>query len=73
MTGCICIAASAQLPCTELYELIKKLLSDSTDYENVGDWGVGQSKKFSIKWQTDQIEISDATSINFYRFGTADI
>jgi hypothetical protein len=72
----ICCAAagvSAQSPKTELYDFIKKLLTDSTGYENVGDWGVGQPKKSPIKWQADRLEMSDDTSINFFRRGTADI
>lgn len=63
----------AQPPKTELYDLIKKLIPDSTGYENVGDWAVGEPKKFPIKWQTDRIEMSDDTSINFYRRGMMDI
>lgn len=67
------VTASAQSTKTELYDLIKKLLTDSTGYENVADWAVGQSKNFPVKWQTDRIEMSDDTSINFFRRGTADI
>lgn len=66
-------AVSAQSTKTELYDLIKKLLSDSTGYENVGDWAVGNPKKFPVKWKEDRIEMSDDTSINFYRMGTANI
>lgn len=66
-------AASAQAAKTELYDLIKKFLYDSTGYENVGDWAVGNPKKFPVKWQADKIEMSDDTSINFYRRGIADI
>jgi len=67
------ITASAQSPKTELYDLIKKFLNDSTGYENVGDWSVGQPKKFPVKWKADKLEMSDDTSINFFRQGTADI
>lgn len=63
----------AQSPKTELYDLIKKLLTDSTGYENVGDWAVGTPKKFPVKWKTDRIEMSEDTSINFFRMGTAAI
>lgn len=70
--GCIA-TASAQSAKTELYDLIKKLLYDSTGYENVGDWAVGQPKKFPVKWNEDRIIMSEDTSINFYRMGTADI
>lgn len=71
--SCSTVAVSAQTPKTELYDLIKKLLYDSTGYENVGDWAVGQPKKFPVKWAEDRIIMSDDTSINFYRMGTADI
>ena len=65
-----CIAfASAQAPKTEAYDLIKKLMYDSTGYESVGDWAVGEPKTFPVKWQADRIEMSDDTSINFFRRG----
>jgi hypothetical protein len=67
------LTASAQTPRIELYDLIKKLLTDSSGYENVGDWGVGSSKNSPIKWKNDQLEMSDDTAINFFRMGTADI
>jgi hypothetical protein len=70
---CSSIVATAQSSKTELYDLIKKLLTDSTGYENVGDWAVGQPKKFPVKWKADKIEMSPDTSINFFRMGTADI
>ncbi len=73
LISCTTLCAAAQSPKTELYDLIKKLLSDSTGYENVGDWTVGQPKKSSIKWMNDRIEMSDDTSINFFRKGTVDI
>jgi hypothetical protein len=63
----------SQSPKTDLYDFIKKLITDSTGYENVGDWAVGNPKKFPVKWNADKIEMSDDTSINFYRRGTADI
>ena len=71
--SCNVLTVSAQSTKTELYDLIKKLLTDSTGYENVGDWAVGQPKKFPVKWQADKLEMSEDTSINFYRQGTADI
>ena len=71
--GCSSFTASAQLPKTELYDLIKKLLTDSTGYDNVGDWSVGKPKKFPVQWKDDKLEMSADTSINFYRMGTVDI
>lgn len=66
-------AVFAQAPKTDLYDLIKKLIPDSSEYETVGDWAVGNPKKYPVKWNADKIEMSDDTSINFYRKGTADI
>jgi hypothetical protein len=65
--------AYAQSPKTELYDLIKKLMTDSSTYESVGDWAVGEPKKFPITWQADKLIMSEDTSINFYRLGTAAI
>lgn len=70
---CSALYVSAQPPKTELYEFVKKLVTDSTGYENVGDWAVGEPKKFPVKWKADNIEISQDTAINFYRLGTANI
>ncbi len=71
--GCSAFTATAQSATTELYDLIKKLLTDSTGYENVGDWSVGKPKNFPVKWKEDRVEMSDDTSINFFRNGTAAI
>jgi hypothetical protein len=70
---CGAITVPAQSVKTELYDLIKKLLVDSSGYENVGDWAVGSPKKFPVKWKADKIEMSDDTAINFFRMGTAEI
>jgi len=70
---CMAIAAAAQAPKTELYDLIKKIAYDSTGYENVGNWAVGAPKTFPVKWQDDKITMSDDTAINFFRRGTANI
>jgi len=67
------INVSAQSTQTELYDLIKKLVTDSTGYENIGDWAVGKPKKYPVQWKADKIEMSNDTSINFYRMGSADI
>ena len=61
--------AVAQTAKTEMYDLVKKLLDDSTGYENVGDWAV----KIPVKWKSDELKMSDDTAINFYRLGIADI
>ena len=73
MFSCCCLSTSAQSPKTELYDLLVKLMYDSTGYENVGDWAVGKPKKFPIKWNADRLEMSDDTSINFFRKGTVDV
>lgn len=65
--------AKAQQSKVELYDLLKKFMYDSTGYTNVGDWAVGNAKKFPVKWKEDRIIMSDDTSINFYRTGSADI
>jgi hypothetical protein len=69
----ILFPASAQTGKTELFDLIKKLLYDSTGYENVGDWSVANEKKYPVKWKSDRLEMSPDTAINFYRLGTVDI
>lgn len=71
--NCLIGGLAAQPAKTEMYELIKKLLYDSTGYENVGDWSVGSSKNFPVTWKTDHIEMSDDTSINFFWLGSASI
>jgi len=71
--GCSNIVAFSQTTKTELYDLIKKMIPDSTGEVNVGEWGVGEPKKFPIKWKGENIIMSDDTSINFYRLGTVDI
>lgn len=58
---------------TQLYDLVKKLLYDSTGYENVGDWAVGAPRTYPVSWKADRIEMSDDTSINFFRQGTAQV
>ena len=60
----------AQAPAIELYDVVSKLLTDSTGYENLGDWAVGKPKKYPVQWRADKIEMSNDTSINFYRTGT---
>ena len=63
----------AQAPKTELFDFIKKFITDSTGYATAGDWAVGQPKKYPVIWKADRIEMSEDTSINFYRLGTANI
>ncbi len=70
---CSSTFVTAQSTKTELYNLLKKFFLDSTGYENVGDWAVGVPKKFPVKWKEDRVIMSDDTSINFYRTGTADL
>ena len=63
----------AQSSKIELYNLVKQFLYDSSGFENVGDWGVGHPKKYTVNWKADKLEMSPDTSINFYRLGTADV
>ncbi len=69
---CQCIVRSQTMK-TELYDLVKKLLFDSTGYENVGEWAVGQPKKFPVTWKEDALTMSADTSINFFRTGTVNL
>lgn len=71
--ACLIQTVSAQSAKTELYDLVKKLLTDSTGYENVGNWAVGKPKMFPVRWKEDRLIMSEDTSINFYRMGTVDI
>ena len=71
--GCFTTTSLAQPVKTALYDLVKKLIPDSTGYENVGDWAVGKPKKFPVKWKEDRLIMSEDTSINFYRMGNVDI
>lgn len=61
----------AQSPKTDIYDFIKGFLYDSTGYENIGDWAVGIPKKYPVVWKADKIEMSNDTSINFFRMGAA--
>ncbi len=58
---------------TELYDLVKKFMADSTGYGSFGDWAVGSPKTYPVKWQEDRVTMSDDMKINFFRNGTADI
>lgn len=71
--SCCCPALQAQSVKTDIYDLIKKLLTDSSGYPNVGDWDVSVSNKIPIKWKGDRLEMSDDTSINFFMLGTIDL
>ncbi len=73
LISCVTATVNAQTGKAELYDVIKRLLTDSTGYENVGDWAVGNPKRFPVKWKEDRLIMSEDTSINFYRMGTADI
>lgn len=65
--------ANAQASQTTLYNLVKQFAYDSTGYTNVGDWAIGKPKRFPVKWKADRIEMSEDTSINFFREGTVSI
>lgn len=57
---------------TELSTLVTKLITDSTGFENVGDWAVGNATKYPVMWKTDVV-MSDDPSINFYRSGLSSV
>ena len=58
---------------TELFDLIKIFVQDSSEYPTTGDWAVGEPKTFPVQWESDRIIMSDDLKINFYRNGTANI
>lgn len=58
---------------TELFDLIKKFIPDSSDISDVGDWSVGKPSAFPVKWDADRVEMSDDLKINFFRKGSANI
>lgn len=70
---CFTALVNGQVSQTNLYDLIRSLLYDSTGYENVGDWGVGAPDKFPVKWEADRIEMSEDSSVHFYRAGIAQV
>jgi hypothetical protein len=57
---------------TELSTLITKLITDSTGFENIGDWAIGNATKYPVTWKTDLV-MSDDPSINFYRSGLSSV
>jgi hypothetical protein len=57
----------------ELFDLVKKLVQDSSEFSDVGDWAVGSPSTYRVKWQSDRIIMSDDIKINFFRKGSADI
>ncbi|HXS54606.1 MAG TPA: hypothetical protein VN726_00700, partial [Hanamia sp.] len=69
----ITIMVAAQSNKTSMYDFIKMLLYDSTGFENVGDWQIGENKKFPVTWKDDRVIMSEDTSINFYRRGIANV
>lgn len=58
---------------TELYDLVNKLIPDSSGHENVGSWGIGKSRIYPVAWKANHIERSKDTSINFFRSGVTDV
>lgn len=64
---------SAQTKKIEMFDLVKKLSLDSSQYESVGEWGIGSNSTYPIKWNNDRIEMSDDLKINFFRKGSANI
>ncbi len=58
---------------TELLDLIKIFVQDSTEYSTAGNWAVGKPKTYPVQWESDRIIMSEDMKINFYRKGTANI
>lgn len=63
-------SAFSQAKKTELYDLVKNFVADSTLYASPGDWAVGLPATYPVQWKTDRIEMSDDIKINFFRKGT---
>ncbi|MDB5201499.1 MAG: hypothetical protein JWQ27_908 [Ferruginibacter sp.] len=63
----------AQTKPVALYDLLKKLIQDSTEYTTTGDWAVGKPGMYPVRWQKDRLEMSDDIKINFFRKGNATI
>jgi hypothetical protein len=68
-----CFQIKAQETKVDIYDLVKKLVCDSTGYSNIGDWDVSRTQKIPIAWKENRIIMSDDTSINFYMTGTVNI
>lgn len=63
----------AQTKKVELYDLVKMLVQDTSEYSMIGDWAVNSASKYPVKWETKGINMSEDLNINFYRNGTANI
>src|SRR5690606_3378405 len=59
----------AQTKPVELYDLIKIFVQDTSEYETVGDWMAGEPDAKTVKWTSDQLEMSDDMKINFFMKG----
>ena len=72
---CLILSANSfsQTKKIELFDLVKKLVQDSTGYDTMGEWAVGKPAMYPIKWQADRVEMSDDMKINFFRKGAANI
>jgi hypothetical protein len=71
----IATCSFSQTKKTELFDFIKVLVQDSTQYSasGTGDWAVGSPRTFPVHWESDRIIMSDDMKINFYRKGTVNI
>jgi len=63
----------AQTKKVELFDLMKLLIQDTSEYSMIGDWAVSTPSKYPVKWETSGINMSDDININFYRNGKANI
>lgn len=54
---------------TELYDLVKIFIQDTSEYETVGDWSAIESDAKTVKWTSDHLEMSDDMKINFFMNG----
>lgn len=63
--------AFSQTKKTELYNLVKVFVQDTSEYETVGDWSANETDAKTVKWTSDHLEMSDDMKINFFMKGLA--
>lgn len=63
----------AQTKKVELFDLVKMLVQDTSEYSMIGDWAVNSASKYPVKWGDKRYQYGEDLNINFYRNGTANI
>jgi hypothetical protein len=70
IAGIVSSALSQTKP-VSLYTLVKAMALDSIS--DMGEWDLGSPKASPIKWDAENIMMSDDLKINFYRTGVATV